>query len=121
MKALIARHPTQSVVWLHDGFLIAPPPPEETLRQVEAAVLDRHQLYFDQAWFKITYLTAQYEAYKGRLRGVVSAPALAPARRNLRQQSRQKYDTQGLAHTCMSPLEALTKLRARREGPSNRR
>ena len=27
IHALIARHPTQSLVWLHDGFLVAPPPP----------------------------------------------------------------------------------------------
>ena len=26
IHALIARHPTQSLVWLHDGFVVAPPP-----------------------------------------------------------------------------------------------
>lgn len=120
IKALIARHPTQSAVWLHDGFLIYPPPPEDTLRHVEAAVLARHQLYCDQTWFKTTSLADQYKAYKDRLRSAASAPTLAPARRNLPRQSRPKYLTQGPAHTCMSPLEALAKLRTRRGEPFRR-
>lgn len=120
MKALLARHPTQSLVWLHDGFLVAPQPPEEMLRQVEASVLDRHQLYFNQAWFKITPLAAQYEEYRSKLQSAASAPALALARRNPPRHSRRWHATEGLAHTCISPLEALAKLRARREGPTNR-
>ena len=38
IRALIARHPTQSLVWLHDGFLVAPPPPEQLVRQIEKEV-----------------------------------------------------------------------------------
>ena len=120
MKGLLARHPTQSLVWLHDGFLIAPPPPEHMLRQVEAAVLDRHQLHFNQAWFKVTPLAAQYEEYRSRLQSAASAPALAFARRNPPKRNRQEYATKALPHTCISPLEALAKLRARRERPPYR-
>ena len=118
MKALIARHPTQSLVWLHDGFLVAPPPPEHMLRQIEKAVLSRHQLHFDQTWFKITPLAAQYEEYIGNLQNTASAPVLALARRTPLQRIREQHAGRGLAHTCITPLEALAKLRARRERPA---
>ena len=78
MEALIARHPTQSLVWLHDGFLIAPPPTEHMIRQIEKTVLSKHQLFFNQTWFKITPLAAQYEAYTGNLRNTASAPRTCP-------------------------------------------
>ena len=97
MKALIARHPTRSLVWLHDGFLIAPPPPEDMLRQIEKAILDRYQLYFNQAWFKIIPLAAQYDDYISRLQSTASAPALALARRTLPKHSHRRYATEGLA------------------------
>ena len=85
MEALIARHPTQSIVWLHDGFLVAPPPDEHMIRQIETTVLSKHQLFFGQTWFKITPLAAQYAAYAGNLRDTASAPALALARRMPKQ------------------------------------
>ena len=115
IEALIARHPTQSLVWLHDGFLVAPPPTEHVLRQIEKAVLSRPQLHFDQTWFKITPLAAQYEEYIGNLQNTASAPALALARRTPLQRVRKQHAARGLAHTCITPLEALAKLRARRE------
>ena len=34
IRTITAQHPTQSLVWLHDGFLIAPPPPKELLQKV---------------------------------------------------------------------------------------
>ena len=74
IEALIARHPTQSLVWLHNGFLVAPPPTEHVLRQIEKAVLSRHQLHFDQTWFKITPLAAQYEEYIGNLQSPRTCP-----------------------------------------------
>ena len=85
MEALIARHPTQSIVWLHDGFLVAPPHDEHMIRQIETTVLSKHQLFFGQTWFKITPLAAQYAAYAGNLRDTASAPALALARRMPKQ------------------------------------
>ena len=78
MEALIARHPTQSLVWLHDSFLVAPPPTEHMIRQIEKTVLSKHQLFFNQTWFKITPLAAQYEAYTGNLRNTASAPRTCP-------------------------------------------
>ena len=115
MEALIARHPTQSMVWLHDGFLVAPPPGEHMIRQIEATVLSKHQLFFGQTWFKITPLAARYAAYVRNLRDTASAPALALARRTPKQHARKQHAAKGLAHTCITPLEALAKLRARRE------
>ena len=115
MEALIARHPTQSMVWLHDGFLVAPPPGEHMIRQIEATVLSKHQLFFGQTWFKITPLAARYAAYARNLRDTASAPALALARRTPKQRARKQHAAKGLAHTCITPLEALAKLRARRE------
>ena len=41
IHALIARHPTQSL-GLHDGFLVASPPPEQMVRQIEKEVLSKH-------------------------------------------------------------------------------
>ena len=115
MEALIARHPTQSLVWLHDGVLVAPPPTEHMIRQIEKTVLSKHQLFFNQTWFKITPLAAQYEAYTGNLQNTASAPALALARRTPLQYIRKQHAARGLAHTCITPLEALAKLRVRRE------
>ena len=63
IRALIARHPTQSLMWLHDGFLVAPLPPEQMVRQIEKEVLSKHQLYFGQTWFKVTSLTTARNAY----------------------------------------------------------
>lgn len=103
IRALTARHPTHSLVWLHDGFLVAPPPPEETLRRIEAAVLARHQLHFDQEWFKITPLITQYETYRGKLQGAASSPALALTRRNPTRRTSQKHAAVGLAHTHVCP------------------
>ena len=117
MQALMARHTTQSLVWLHDGFLIAPPPTENVLRQIEKAVLSRYQLHPEQTWFKITPLEDQYEEYVGDLRNTASAPALALARRVPQRPARKQHAATGLAQTYSTPLEALAKLRARRERP----
>ena len=46
MQALKERHPTQSLVWLHDGFLVAPPPTASVFRQIEKAV----QSYLDTSY-----------------------------------------------------------------------
>ena len=113
----MARHTTQSLVWLHDGFLIAPPPTENVLRQIEKAVLSKHQLHPDPTWFKITPLEDQYEEYVRDLRSTASAPTLALARRMPQRHARKQHVATGLAQTCSTPLEALAKLRARRERP----
>ena len=55
MEALIARHPTQSLVWLHDGFLVAPPPTEHMIRQIEKTVLSRHQLFLIKHGLKLPH------------------------------------------------------------------
>ena len=85
------------------------------IRQIETTVLSKHQLFFGQTWFKITPLAAQYAAYAGNLRDTASAPALALARRMPKQHTRKQHAAKGLAHTCITPLEALAKLRVRRE------
>jgi hypothetical protein len=85
------------------------------IRQIEKTVLSRHQLFFDQTWFKITPLGAQYEAYVHNLQTTASAPALTLARRKPLQCIRKHHAAKGLAHTCITPLEALAKLRTRRE------
>lgn len=113
IKELIARHPTQSIVWLHDGFLVAPAPAEHMLRQIEEKVLSQHKLFSSQTWFRINTLTAQYAEYVGSLRGTASAPALAIARRGLPQRAHKQHTAIGLAQTCITPLEALAKLRTR--------
>ena len=120
IQAVAARHPTQSLVWLHDGFLIHPPPPEELLRHNETAVLAKHQIRSEPAWFKITPLVDQYNAYKERLRTVANAPTLTLARRKVTLPSHRTVQMQGSVQTCMSPLEALAKLRTRREEPFRR-
>jgi len=53
--------------------------------------------------------------YIGNLQNIASAPALALARRTPLQRVRKQHAARGLAHTCITPLEALAKLRARRE------
>ena len=115
MQALMERHPTQSLVWLHDGFLVAPPPTASVFRQIEKAVLSRHQLHFEQTWFKITPLAAQYEEYVGDLRSTTSASALALVRRIPQRPARKRHAATGSAQIYSTPLEALAKLRARRE------
>ena len=80
MQALMARHTTQSLVWLHDGFLIAQPPTENVLRRIEKAVLSRYQLHPEQTCFNMTLLENQHEEYVEDLRNTASATALALAR-----------------------------------------
>ena len=118
IRALIARHPTQSVVWLHDGFLVAPPPPEQMLRQIEQEVLSSHQLYFGQTWFKVTPLSTAREAYVDTLKHTASSHALSLTRRAPHSSQRKQRSAQGSPHICATPLEALAKLRARRERPT---
>jgi hypothetical protein len=118
IQALITRHPTQSLVWLHDGFLVAPPPPEHMLRQIEKEVLSKHQLYFDQSWFKITPLAAPCDEYITTLKHTASSRVLALTRRTSQQRARKQHAAKGSAHICATPLEALAKLRARRERPT---
>ena len=76
IHALIARHPTQSLVWLHDGFLVAPPPPEHMVRQIEKEVLSKHQLFFEQPWFKVTPLVAPCNQYIETLKHTASSRVL---------------------------------------------
>jgi len=121
IHALIARHPTQSLVWLHDGFLVAPPPPERMLRQIEEEVLSKHQLYFDQSWFKVTSLTAARNEYVNTLKQTASSHALALSRRIPHKLERKHREAQGSPQICTTPLEALAKLRARRERPMRAR
>ena len=118
IRALIARHPTQSLVWLHDGFLVAPPPPEQMLRQIEKEVLSNHQLYFGQTWFKVTSLSTAREAYVDTLKHTASSHALSLTRRVPHNSQRKHRSAQGSPHICATPLEALAKLRARRERPT---
>ena len=118
IHALIARHPTQSLVWLHDGFLVAPPPPEQMVRQIEKEVLSKHQLFFDQPWFKVTSLTAARNAYVEALRHTATGQALSLTRRTSHHCQRKQRTAKGSPHICTTPLEALAKLRARRERPT---
>ena len=118
IRALIARHPTQSLVWLHDGFLVAPPPPEQMVRQIEKEVLSKHQLYFGQAWFKVTSLTTARNAYVDTLKHTASSHALSLTRRTSHNSQRKQRSAQGSPHIYTTPLEALAKLRARRELPT---
>ena len=117
IHALIARHPAQSLVWLHDGFLVAPPPPEHMVRQIEKEVLSKHQLFFDQPWFKVTPLAAPCNEYVETLKHTASSRVLALTRRTSQQRTRKQHAAKGSAHICTTPLEALAKLRARRERP----
>lgn len=119
--AIIACHPTHSLVWLHDGFLIAPPPPETTLRQIEATVLARHHLHVCQKWFKVTPLEESYENYKDALKGAASAPILALSRPRSSRTIGQVTTAQARVQIHMSPLEALGKLRARRDRLTSRK
>ena len=118
IHALIARHPTQSLVWLHDGFLVAPPPPEQMVRQIEKEVLSKHQLFFGQPWFKVTSLAAARNAYVETLKHTASSQALSLTRRTPHNCQRKQRTAQGSPHICTTPLEALAKLRARRERPT---
>ena len=118
IRALIARHPTQSLVWLHDGFLVAPPPPEQMVRQIEKEVLSNHQLYFGQTWFKVTSLSTARNAYVDTLKHTSSSHTLSLTRRAPHSSQRKQRSAQGSPHICATPLEALSKLRARRERPT---
>ena len=115
IRALIARHPTQSLVWLHDGFLVAPPPPEQMVRQIEKEVLSKHQLYFGQPWFKVTSLATSRNAYVDTLKHTAGSHALSLTHRAPHNSQRKQRRAQGSPHICTTPLEALAKLRARRE------
>ena len=115
IRALIARHPTHSLIWLHDGFLVAPPPPEQMLRQIEKEVLSKHQLYFGQTWFKATSLHTAHNAYVDTLKHTASSHALSLARRAPPTSQRKQRRVQGSPYIYATPLEALAKLRARRE------
>ena len=119
IRTIIAQHPTQSLVWLHDGFLIAPPPPKELLQQVEGAVLAKHQVPSGPEWFKVESLAGPYRAYKDRLRTVPHASTLSLSRRKPTQPTQptnRTADIRGRVQAWMSPLEALARLRARRDG-----
>ena len=115
IRALIARHPTQSLVWLHDGFLVAPPPPEQMVRQIEKEVLSKHQLYFGQPWFKVTSLATARNAYVDTLKHTAGSHALSLTRCAPHNSQRKQRGAQGSPHICTTALEALAKLRARRE------
>jgi hypothetical protein len=115
IKELMARHPTQSLVWLHDGFLVAPSPPEFMIRQIEESVLSKHSLFFGQTWFRIDSLAAQHAEDVASLGGTASAPPLAIVRRSYLRCNRNPCIAAGSPQTCLTPLEALTKLRTRRE------
>ena len=120
IRAIITQHPTQSLVWLHDGFLIAPPPPNELLRHVEEAVLAKHQVPSGPKWFKVEPLAGPYRAYKDHLRNVPHASTLSLSRKKPMQTTQPRCraaDISGRVQAWMSPLEALSRLRARREGP----
>ena len=118
IRALIARHPTKSLLWLHDGFLVAPPPPEQMVRQIEKEVLSNHQLYFGQNWFKVTSLSTARNAYVDTLKHTASSHTLSLTRRAPHSSQRKQRSAQGSPHICATPLEALSKLRARRERPT---
>ena len=115
INSITNRHPTHSVVWLHDGFLISPPPAEEVLRKVEADVLVRHELFFNEPWFKISSMRGDFDERRSLLRGAASAPLLALSRRKSLAKQDRVTTMQGRPQVPMSPLEALGKLRARRE------
>ena len=115
ISSITSRHPTHSVVWLHDGFLISPPPVEEVLRKVEADVLVRHELFFDEPWFRISSMREDFDDRRSLLRGAASAPLLALSRRKSLAKQDRATTMQGRPQVPMSPLEALGKLRTRRE------
>ena len=118
IRTIIAQHPTQSLVWLHDGFLIAPPPPKELLQQVEGAVLAKHQVPSGPEWFKVESLVGPYREYKDRLRTVPHASTLSLSRKKPAQPTQptcRASDIRGRVQAWMSPLEALARLRARRD------
>ena len=115
ISSITSRHPTHSVVWLHDGFLISPPPVEELLRKVEADVLERHELFFDESWFRISSMREEFDDRRSLLRGAASAPLLALTRQKSLAKQDRATTMQGRPQVPMSPLEALGKLRARRE------
>ena len=96
----------------------APPPPEQMVRQIEKEVLSKHQLFFDQPWFKVTSLAAARNAYVDTLKHTASSHALSLTRRTPHNCQRKQRNAQGSPHICTTPLEALAKLRARRERPT---
>ena len=88
------------------------------VRQIEKEVLSKHQLFFDQPWFKVTSLTAARNAYVEALRHTASSPTLSLTRRTSHHCQRKQRTAKGSPHICTTPLEALAKLRARRERPT---
>ena len=86
--------------------------------QIEKEVLSKHQLFFDQPWFKVTPLAAARNAYVETVKHTASCRALALTRRTSHQCNRKQHTAKGSAHICTTPLEALAKLRARRERPT---
>ena len=115
IDSITRRHPTHSVVWLHDGFLISPPPKEELLRKVEADVLKRHEVFFEEPWFRISSMREEFDNRRSLLEGIASAPLLALTRRKPFANQSKSTTLQGKPQVPMSPLEALGKLRTRRE------
>ena len=115
IDSITRRHPTHSVVWLHDGFLISPPPTEKLLRQVETDVLVRHDLFFDEPWFRISSMKEDFDNRRSLLEGAASAPLLALIRRQPLSNRYRPTTIQGKPQVPMSPLQALSKLRTRRE------
>ena len=105
----------QPIVWIHDGFLVSPAPTESQIRQVEAQVLTKYQLYFDHPWYKnqLTCSTVHWVCHQppghGQCSGVKPSPADLP------QANHKKHAAVGLPQTCLAPLEALVKVRARWE------
>ena len=83
------------------------------LRQIEKEVLSKHQLYFDQPWFKFTPLAAPCDEYIETLKHTASSRVLALTRRT----SQQRALLRAPFTFAPPPLEALVKLRARRERP----
>ena len=120
IRIITEQHPTQSLIWLHDGFLIAPSPPKELLQQVEETVLSKLQVPSGPEWFRVESLGEPYQAYKERLRTVPHASTLSLSRKKPMQPTRPTRhmpDIRGKVQAWMSPLEALAKVRTRRDGP----
>ena len=85
------------------------------LRQIEKEVLSKHQLYFGQTWFKVTPLHTAHNTYVDTLKHTASSHALSIARRAPPTSQRKPRRVQGTPYMYATPLEALAKLRTRRE------
>ena len=88
------------------------------VKQIEKEVLSNHQLYFGQTWFKVTSLSTARNAYVDTLKHTSSSHTLSLTRRAPHSSQRKQRSAQGSPHICATPLEALSKLRARRERPT---